>query len=61
MLGQKLSTVTAKAQTTRHRIVSIISEPEHQLIVLDTPGLLKVRQNTSLFVGQQVYSATPVC
>lgn len=42
LLGQKLSTVTAKAQTTRHRILGIVSEPEYQMIILDTPGILKV-------------------
>ena len=42
LLGQKLSIVTAKAQTTRHRILSILSEPEYQLILLDTPGIMTV-------------------
>jgi len=43
LLGQKLSIVTAKAQTTRHRILSILSEPDYQLILLDTPGIMTVR------------------
>lgn len=42
LVGQKLSIVTAKAQTTRHRILSIISEPEYQMILLDTPGIMNV-------------------
>lgn len=43
LVGQKLSIVTAKAQTTRHRILSILSEPDYQLILLDTPGIMTVR------------------
>jgi len=43
MLGQKLSIVTRKPQTTRHRIIGIHSGPEHQVIFLDTPGIIKPR------------------
>lgn len=43
LLKQKLSIVTAKAQTTRHRVLGILSEPEFQLICLDTPGIMQVR------------------
>ena len=41
LVGQKLSIITSKAQTTRHRIMGIINEPEHQIIFSDTPGILK--------------------
>ena len=37
-VGQKLSIVTFKPQTTRHRVVGIASEPEYQMILFDTPG-----------------------
>ena len=40
LLGQKLSIVTRKPQTTRHRIVGIHSGPEHQVIFQDTPGII---------------------
>ena len=39
LLGQKLSIVTPKAQTTRYRILGVLSRPEYQLVLLDTPGL----------------------
>lgn len=42
LLGQQLSIVTEKAQTTRHRVLGILSEPDHQIIFLDTPGILQV-------------------
>ncbi|XP_066317762.1 GTPase ERA1, chloroplastic-like [Miscanthus floridulus] len=41
MVGQKLSIVTDKLQTTRHRILGICSEPEYQIILYDTPGVIK--------------------
>jgi GTP-binding protein Era len=41
LLGQKLSIVTSKPQTTRKRILGILSEPEYQVIFLDTPGIIK--------------------
>ena len=48
-LGQKLSIVTHKAQTTRNRITGILTEKDYQIIFLDTPGIFepsyKLQQN----------------
>ena len=41
MVGEKLSIVTAKAQTTRHRIMGIVNGEEYQVVFSDTPGILK--------------------
>ena len=41
LLGQKLSIINSKPQTTRKRILGILSEENHQIIFLDTPGILK--------------------
>lgn len=41
LLGQKISITTAKPQTTRKRILGILSEENFQIIFLDTPGILK--------------------
>lgn len=43
LLGQKLSIVTPKPQTTRHRVLGILSGEAHQIIFLDTPGIIKPR------------------
>ena len=41
LLGEKLSIVTPKAQTTRHRILGILDGPDYQIVFSDTPGILK--------------------
>jgi GTPase len=40
LLGQKLSIVTSKAQTTRHRILGIVNEEDYQIVFSDTPGVV---------------------
>ena len=41
LVGEKLSIVTAKAQTTRHRIIGIVNGEDYQIVYSDTPGILK--------------------
>ncbi|GMQ82270.1 MAG: GTPase Era [Rhodothermia bacterium] len=41
LLGQKISIVTRKPQTTRYRVLGILSEDDFQLILLDTPGVIQ--------------------
>lgn len=41
LVGERLSIVTAKAQTTRHRIMGIVNGPDYQIVYSDTPGILK--------------------
>ena len=40
-VGEKLSIITSKAQTTRHRILGIVNGDEFQVILSDTPGIIK--------------------
>lgn len=41
LVGENLSIVTAKAQTTRHRIMGIVNGEDYQMVFSDTPGILK--------------------
>ena len=41
LIGEKLSIITSKAQTTRHRILGIVNGDNFQLIFSDTPGIIK--------------------
>ena len=41
LLGENLSIVTAKAQTTRHRILGVMNGDDYQIVYSDTPGILK--------------------
>lgn len=41
LVGEKLSIITPKAQTTRHRILGIVNEENYQIIFSDTPGIIK--------------------
>ena len=41
LVGENLSIVTAKAQTTRHRIMGIVNGEDYQIVYSDTPGILK--------------------
>ncbi|WP_113662913.1 GTPase Era [Pedobacter nanyangensis] len=41
LIGEKLSIITPKAQTTRHRILGIVNEDDFQIVFSDTPGIIK--------------------
>jgi len=41
IIGQKVSIVSNKAQTTRRKVLGILSEPDFQLVLIDTPGVHK--------------------
>lgn len=43
LVGEKLSIITPKAQTTRHRILGIVNEDNYQIVFSDTPGIIKPR------------------
>ncbi|MEY3200435.1 MAG: hypothetical protein RJA13_2393, partial [Bacteroidota bacterium] len=42
LVGEKLSIVTSKAQTTRHRILGIVNDENYQIVFSDTPGVVNV-------------------
>ena len=52
MIGEKLSIVTSKAQTTRHRIHGIVNDENYQIVFSDTPGVV----NASYKLHEQMMS-----
>ncbi len=58
LLGQKISIVTRKPQTTRHRVLGILSEEDFQLILLDTPGVITPKYGLQKAMMASVTSAT---
>lgn len=59
MIGQKLSIVTDKPQTTRHRILGLCSAPDYQMVLYDTPGVIKKEMHKlDAMMMKNVHSAT---
>ena len=61
LVGEKLCIVTAKAQTTRHRIMGIVNGEDFQIVYSDTPGILKpnyrLQKNMMSFVDGAIGDA----
>lgn len=55
LVGERLSIITSKAQTTRHRIMGIVNGEDFQIVYSDTPGILKpnykLQESMMRFVG----------
>lgn len=57
LIGEKLSIITHKAQTTRHRIMGIISSDDYQVVYSDTPGVIRPRYPLQRAMMSAVFSA----
>ena len=57
LLGQKVTIVTPKPQTTRNQIVGILTDDDSQIIFMDTPGLTQVRGRLSKTMIQAVWQS----
>lgn len=64
LIGEKLSIISPKVQTTRHRIMGILTKPEYQLVFSDTPGIIepkyKLHGNMMQFVNDSLQDADVV-
>jgi len=58
LVGGKVSIVSPKAQTTRHRILGITIEDKTQLILIDTPGVFKPRRQLDKAMIQTAWTAS---
>jgi len=57
LMGEKISIITHKAQTTRHRILGILNEEDYQIVFSDTPGIIKPAYKLQESMMNFVYSA----
>jgi GTP-binding protein Era len=57
-MGMKLSIVTRKPQTTRQRVLGILSAEDYQIILLDTPGIIKPRYGLQEAMMKEVRTST---
>lgn len=61
LVGEKLSIVTSKAQTTRHRILGIVNDEDYQIVFSDTPGVVnsayKLHDNMMSYVNSSIQDA----
>ncbi len=57
LIGEKIAIVSKKPQTTRTRIMGVLTEGEDQLVFLDTPGLLKPRNSLGDYMLRSVTAA----
>ncbi len=58
LVGERLSIITSKAQTTRHRIMGIVNSDDFQIVYSDTPGMIK--PNYKLQEGMMQFVTTAV-
>lgn len=56
LIGEKLSIITHKAQTTRHRIIGILNEDNYQIVFSDTPGIIEPSYKLQANMMNAVYS-----
>jgi GTP-binding protein Era len=55
LVGEKLSIITSKAQTTRHRIQGIISGENYQVVFSDTPGIIQPKYELHKYMMNYVH------
>ena len=64
LVGEKLSIITSKMQTTRHRIMGMVNEEDYQIVFSDTPGIIdpayKLHENMMKFVAEALKDADVV-
>ena len=57
MVGERLSIITSKAQTTRHRIMGILNGPDYQIVYSDTPGIIQPKYELHKSMMRFVHSS----
>ncbi len=57
LVGERLSIISPKPQTTRNNILGIVTDAHAQMLFLDTPGLLDEQYRLHVFMGKQIREA----
>lgn len=57
ILGEKVSIVSPKPQTTRNKILGILNEPEYQIIFIDTPGKHNIKNKLDKYMDSEIEQA----
>jgi GTPase len=57
LIGQKISIVTDRAQTTRNKITGVLSRPDYQIVFLDTPGVTNPKNKLGEYMQKVAYDA----
>src|SRR5512139_4276933 len=57
LVGQKIAITSPKPQTTRNRILGIVSRPDGQVLFLDTPGLHAARSRLNRLMVERAHQA----
>lgn len=57
MIGEKIAIVSARPQTTRNRIMGVLTDPGHQIVFLDTPGIHDPRTKLGEYMMHSVRDA----
>ena len=57
LVGQKVSIVSARAQTTRNRIMGVVSRPDYQIVFLDTPGVASPKNKLGEYMLNIAYDS----
>jgi GTP-binding protein Era len=53
LVGEKVSIVTAKPQTTRRRVMGLVSDKDFQAVVVDAPGIIKAKSGLNAFLRDE--------
>ena len=60
LVGEKVSIVSWRPQTTRDKIIGIVNGEDYQLVLIDTPGIHTGKSKLSAFMAEEVTSTSPV-
>lgn len=55
LVGEKVSIVTAKPQTTRRRVMGLVSSENYQVVFVDAPGVVNAKSGLNMFLREEAY------